>query len=304
MGSASAGPLVLVADGIVQLFDPLTFEPIEFKLGGGVVRVPFDLKPGALRVSADGQVIAAGGHLVAREGAEYKSFPSPDKPLPGPDGQTLYTPGRLFTRKGKPLGEQVGGHGKMVWYLPAVQGPLYVSLNQVQGAGFAQSTLSLSVHCASDGNKLGTFPYLDALEGLVDWQSGQTQEFHRHVFLIPVANLLVILPFNKDRLVLHRFDLDGLLAKSDVDYLFVQSHPVTTAVRGQQYSYPLAVRSKKGGVKVKLKSGPEGMSVTPAGRLTWPVPKDFAGKEAEVVLTLSDASGQEVFHSFKLSVRR
>jgi hypothetical protein len=34
------------------------------------------------------------------------------------------------------------------------------------------------------------------------------------------------------------------------------------------------------------------------------VPKDFAGTEAEVLLSVSDASGKEAFHSFKLSVRR
>ena len=68
--------------------------------------------------------------------------------------------------------------------------------------------------------------------------------------------------------------------------------------------YDVAVKSKKGGVKVKLESGPAGMKVTPEGRLTWPVPKEFAGTEAEVLLSVSDASGKETFHSFKLSVRR
>src|SRR5262249_39234671 len=234
----------------------------------------------------------------------YKGCAAPEKAMPGPDGRTLYAPGRLYTAEGKPLGEHVGGHGKMVWYLPALQGPYYLSLNQVQGAGFAQSTLSLSVYITGNGRPLVTLPQLDGLSGLVDWVSGSTQPFERHVFLIPEAKLLVILPATKDKLVLHPFDLDKLLEKSGADYLFVQSQPVTMAVRGQEYVYPLIVRSKKGGVKVKLESGPKGMQVTSAGRLTWSVPKDFTETEADVLLSVSDDSGQEVFHRFKLTVRR
>ncbi|MBI1917848.1 MAG: hypothetical protein HYS12_24400 [Planctomycetes bacterium] len=76
------------------------------------------------------------------------------------------------------------------------------------------------------------------------------------------------------------------------------------AVRGKEYVCPLVVRSKKGGVKAKLEGGPAGMKVLPEGKLVWTVPKDFSEAEVDVILTVSDASGQEVFHSFKLTVGR
>jgi WD40 repeat protein len=223
--------------------------------------------------------------------------------LPGPDGRTLYSAGRLFTAEGKPLGEQAGGHGQMVWYLPAEQGPFYFSLNQVKKEGRpGHDTLRLSVHLPGDRRPLASLPFLDALDTLTDWNRG-VPPFERHVFLIPDAKLLVVLPNGDDRLVLHRFDLDELLAKADTDYLFVQSQPVTVAARGQPYVYPLVVRSKKGGVTIKVDGGPKGMKVTAEGKLTWDVPRDNALAEVDVILTVGDASGQEVFHTFKVAVK-
>jgi hypothetical protein len=64
----------------------------------------------------------------------------------------------------------------------------------------------------------------------------------------------------------------------------------------------VAVKSKKGGVKVTLASGPEGMTVSPTGLVKWRVPADFKGGESNVVLTVRDGSDQEVFHTFTLRI--
>src|SRR5262249_10300016 len=159
------------------------------------------------------------------------------------------------------------------------------------------------VHMGTERRALVTLPNIDAVQGLVDWQTGQAQPLDRHVFLIPDAQLLVVIPPAKDRLVLYRFHLEQELDKAGVDYLYVQSRPATTAVKGQTYACQVSVKSKKGGVKFKLDSGPEGMKVSPEGKLTWDVPRNFSATEADVILTVSDASGQEVFHTFKLAVR-
>jgi WD40 repeat protein len=312
MGSASRGPLVVSTGGgdrfgggaELALIDPQTFKESNLKFGGDA-GLPLGLngRGSSPRVSADGTVIvgAEGGWVL--EGKTYKSQPLPAGSLPGPDDRTLYTAGRLYTAEGKPLGEQVGGHGQMVWYLPAVQGPFYFSLNQVKKEGRAgRDTLRFSVHLPGEKRPLVSLPYLYSLDTLTDWTHG-VPPFDRHVFLIPDARLLVILPGDNERLVLHRFDLDELLAKADTDFLFVQSQPVTVAVKGQPYVYPLVVRSKKGGVKIKVDGGPKGLKVTPEGKLTWDVPKDFAEAEVDVILTVGDASGQEVFHTFKVAVK-
>src|SRR5439155_14035471 len=126
----------------------------------------------------------------------------------------------------------------------------------------------------------------------------------KRIHLVPDARLLVTIPSSNDKLILRRFDLDDLLAKSEVDYLLVTSQPPTTAVRGATYTYKLAVKSKKGGVKQKLESGPKGMTLSERGQLTWAVPKDWAEQEVDVILSLSDATGQEVFQTFKVYIPR
>ena len=54
-------------------------------------------------------------------------------------------------------------------------------------------------------------------------------------------------------------------------------------------------------MRISLDSGPEGMKLK-RNRLTWKVPADIEPGPTSVILTLTDASGQEVFHSFTLKV--
>ena len=94
----------------------------------------------------------------------------------------------------------------------------------------------------------------------------------KRLHLNPRAKLLVSIPTTNDKLVLRRFDLDELLAKSETDYLFVASMPPLQAEPGEIYKYELEVKSRRGGVKTKLESGPEGMKLSAEGKLAWPFP--------------------------------
>src|SRR5262249_59154437 len=50
----------------------------------------------------------------------------------------------------------------------------------------------------------------------------------------------------------------------------------------------------------KLEAGPDGTKVAPDGTITWDVPKDWKGTES-VIVTVSDSTGQEIFHTFTLA---
>ncbi len=102
--------------------------------------------------------------------------------------------------------------------------------------------------------------------------------------------------------MLRRFDLDKLLAESDTDYLFVTSTPPLLALPGEVYKYELAVKSRRGGVKTKLESGPEGMKLSAEGKLTWSVPKVPAGQSVDVIVGVADSTEQEIFQSFQIQV--
>jgi hypothetical protein len=45
------------------------------------------------------------------------------------------------------------------------------------------------------------------MEGLIDWFHGVAMPLDRHLFLIPDAKLLVVLPESKDKLVLRKVDV-------------------------------------------------------------------------------------------------
>ena len=136
--------------------------------------------------------------------------------------------------------------------------------------------------------------------GLEELKIKKALSWEKRIHYYPRAGLLVTLEDGKDRLVLRRIDLAEQLEKSETDYLVIVSRP-PQAKPGTDFSYKLRVLSKKGGLKFNLRSGPEGMKISPAGEITWKVPTKLT-EPAEVVLTVSDSSGQELFHEFKLEV--
>jgi hypothetical protein len=132
--------------------------------------------------------------------------------------------------------------------------------------------------------------------------AGLTAAEESTMFLMPKRGALVLVGRNQDELIVHPFDLDDLLGKSGLDYLVVASEPPTDLFTGDAFEYSPSVRSKKGGVKIRLDSGPEGMKVSPEGKVTWTVPAGAAKQEVVVILTISDASGQEIFHTFRVNI--
>jgi hypothetical protein len=118
-------------------------------------------------------------------------------------------------------------------------------------------------------------------------------------FFCPNAGILAVLAPSSDKIILQKLALDATLGKSDVNYLFVNSRPPAAEV-GQPFRYPVAVKSKAGGVAFKLDAAPEGMTVSPDGVINWTVPQDWA-EPVGVSLRVTDKSGAEVLHSFVLA---
>ena len=78
--------------------------------------------------------------------------------------------------------------------------------------------------------------------------------------------------------------------------------PPRAATKGGTFTYPIAVRSKKGGVKFKWEASPTGMTLSKDGVVTWAVPTGFVEAQTNVIVSITDAGGQERFHSFTLNV--
>ena len=125
----------------------------------------------------------------------------------------------------------------------------------------------------------------------------------RRVLLFPEHELLVLIPEGEDRLLLRKIALRDELSRRD--------HPVVVspsdvfATRGQTFTQELRVLSKAGGLTFSLVKGsaPSNMKVAEDGKVTWPVPSKFPGKEVCAIIKVKDATGREVPHRLDILVR-
>ena len=326
-GSAAYGPILVGytekerSGGTGKFVDPVTFKEVvpEFERG---MQLPV-MTPYLARASADGRTFAYhAGHggephamkVISLEGTTAKLvgdvWPAPTSlGVPSADGLLIYTSAGVFTSRMIP-----SDGGKQGSSLPARHGPLSLRLQPAgdphamkrrPGSKTASSGSTVTFHFPKDERPIGKLEDVDGIhhEGIGYGGSQDKINHDKRVHWIPNAKILVTIPASNDKLLLYRFDPDEVLAKSDIDYLYVTSSAPTLAVKGSEYAYYVQVKSKRGGVKYKLESGPAGMKVGSDGRVTWAVPKDFDQAEADVLLTVSDATGQEVFHSFRMTVK-
>jgi hypothetical protein len=135
---------------------------------------------------------------------------------------------------------------------------------------------------------------------LPELADGSSLHWDKTMHYYPRSGLLVTLA-RKSKVVLRRLDLVEHLKKSGIDYLFVHHQPAA-GKPGETLRHRLDIRSKSGGVQVKVLSGPEGLKVSADGEVTWAIPADFAEPEAPVRVSVRDASGQEITHEFRISV--
>jgi hypothetical protein len=312
MGSASDGPLVLAASRL-RLVDVRTMREVTPE--ASVIGPTHPQYPPALRISPDGQVLGKWTPGLSPSGLETVTIngrtlerryehTTVGHIIPGPGGRYLFTGSGLYTSQ---LKRADGGAPRTAggYLVPDQRGNLYLSVTNAAGVpGRGPGQASVAVHLTGETRPLLTLNDLDGLEGQdAPWRpTGGPLPLEKRLYPIPLGKVIVSLPVTADKLFLYRFDLDQALEKSDIDYLLVTSQPRSTAVKGQAYSYALAVKSRKGGVKCRLESGPSGMKITPDGKLTWDVPAGFPDREVDVIVTVSDASGQEIFHTFKVVV--
>ena len=317
MGSASQGPLLVhwaVGTGAldrapVDFLDIQTLKPLPIQGNAGRGHCYRDFMH--FRASAAGTVFGVwctshspqGIGALVFEGRTLHSYYEHNSALfviPGPDGRVLHTGAGLYTNQVKRLEANatercVPAHhgGYHLRFRPG--DPLAGRFGRPQGQPVPQG---VTLYMAGNDRPLLTVPDVEVPSGNDHWARNDFTSDKR-LHLIPAAKLLVTIPETNDKLVLHRFDLDAALDKAGIDFLFVTSQPPPRAKRGDWFNYRIAVKSKKGGVKYKLETGPDGMHVSDAGLVRWKVPAAEPA-EADVIIGISDRSGQEVFHTFKV----
>jgi len=334
MGPASTGPalLVYVAEreyGPVrlQLTDVNTFQLQDegMKQPKETEGIRFDDRDVRIRASRDGRTFGIwqqkGGSnpefavcVMLDGGSELfdgtvrqlsHAVPSPEglRLYAGPEIRSPFDFGGLWTRW--PLNRGANQDGER-FVVPAVHGNAYLSIpyiaeRQRQAVGGRRIA---SLHIAGDDRQLAELPDIECTPIRDDWASRDKPRltFDKRVWLIPKAKLLAILDRSNQVLTLHRVDIEQELARSPIDYLFIDSRPLTNAIRGQTYRYRVAAVSKCGVDRYHVESGPKGMTISDDGEIVWNVPAEESRAAFECVVSVRDAIGQERFQSWALEL--
>jgi hypothetical protein len=311
MGYASRGPLMIV-NGAITLLDPATFKKIDANMQFAVsFHWNSDLhNPLLLRASGDGTTFGAwhgsGSPNVIealRVDGQATSYQAATSDLgyftPNFDGSLFFGP-QVFAASG--LRVIAPDRFKGSFTVPVYGGHYFVALRGTDNFRFSQGGKLTAALYQEDGLRLIlTLTDLDEMTFDRGQRSGLTFDKRLHIF--PDAQLMVTIPDSKDKLILRRFNLIDELDKVGIDYLFVTSRPTPSARRGQVYTYQITAEAKRGMAQYVLDSGPPGMTLSKTGKLEWPVPADYNGKEENIIITLRDAAGQEIFHTFKIAVQ-
>ena len=122
----------------------------------------------------------------------------------------------------------------------------------------------------------------------------------KRVFLNLESHALISIPFTNDSVVIQEFDIRKELRSSKLDYFFVSSTPNRTCAPGKTYSYQVDVESNRKKFKFEIASGPDKMTISPKGKVTWNVPRDFKEESVDVIISISDGESLQTYDSFTI----
>jgi len=111
---------------------------------------------------------------------------------------------------------------------------------------------------------------------------------------------LISIPFTNDRVVIQEFDVQRALRESDVDYFFVSSTPNRTFTPGKPYAYQVNVESNRKNFKFEIATGPDKMKISPKGKVTWDVPREFREESVDVIISISDGGSLQTFETYTI----
>ena len=315
LGHASVGPAMLMTREGPKFLDVAKLSLVELKNGVDGRWRPHPQYPLQARASADGSTFAAwepglspgGIRILTLEGDSARcayEHNSAGVLQPSYDGNLLFTSQGLYSADLRQVSpEQFRGITCFPSYHPAYFLG-YGGQNRFYNPNRAEKP-KLSLYTTGDKRLLVSFTDFDELNDPQEtpFNRGGPLSIDKRIHFFPTANLLVTISAMREQLVLRKLDLTTALDKAGIDYLYVSSLPPATAAPGSTLSYTVEVKSKRGGMHCSLDSGPEGMTVTDDGKLHWNVPADEKVGRQGVIITIKDASGQEILHSFNITIR-
>jgi hypothetical protein len=123
----------------------------------------------------------------------------------------------------------------------------------------------------------------------------------KRAFLFNEHDLLLLILPGDDRLMVKKVALKEAIQRPN--RLVVVSPAAVFTTAGQSFSHQIRVSSRVGNLTYSLIKQPPSMSIMPDGTLNWTPSSRFVGREVIAVVTIRDASGQDVVHTLNILVR-
>jgi hypothetical protein len=314
MGSAGDGPLLLAGDD-AQLIDVRALKPLAFD------RPPIgrhDRYGFVGRVSADGKTftgIPAGIGAVSYERmrvegdrVSFASFGSTSHAVrwaePTADGSLFLVPGGVYSAHLTPIPVEELKDSR----ISATIDPRYFTAARFAKNETGDEVVQLLICTTADHRVVHVETGFEelALQGNTNSRMSITNRLlhdaQSHVHYIPWAGVIATIGYDDVTVTLRKFDLVAALKKSGRDYLFVDSVPPVRIRPGESLSYRISVQAARRGIKFKLETGPEGMTVSKSGEVKWKVPVDVTADTFVAAVSIRDRAGNEILHAFELAV--
>lgn len=307
IGSSANSPLVFVCDcsrqeGMIRLYDPVSMKEL-FNSKNKQLYYHADSKT-RMRMSADGRTFSASEYLFHWSGDELRLKRNVEQrrpvTLPNFGGSRIYSAGYSYDRDLNVIDSPASNRT----IIPATSAHFYLSIPTVfsNGRGRAYGG-SVGVHLEGYDRPLFV---LDRIDTRLSFNERAIQasglDFTERFVFSPSENAVLQIPTQNDRILVHSVDIQNELEVAGVDFLYVAPQFIPEGVRGKIFRLKIDARSKRGGTRFRIVSGPTGMSVDSSGVITWMIPKDFGPDKQPVALELVDQSKQVISHSISIAI--
>ena len=286
MGNDSAGPVFLHFGGELVAVDGTTLArvPLRGALPSGDTHRWFDF-----RVSSDGSTVVAwdsyaspGGFAVAR--IRNGAVTTASNPWGFSHANRNFTPTAdgSFVVYGEGVYDastrQVPSEPKGIIFVPTSDPRFLIAVRP--GGPIRLCTT----------NDRRTIAELDKLP-----DNGDGEPAEPRVIYLPEKGSVALIPRGNDRIELRPIAVRGTA---------VVSLPPAEVGVNETFTYPIQVLPEMAAVKFKVESGPPGLTVSPAGVVTWKPAGRPVGGSVNVVLSVVDGTEREFPHAFEIKVTR
>lgn len=125
----------------------------------------------------------------------------------------------------------------------------------------------------------------------------------KRVFLSPQLSLLATLPLENRSVLLRKIDLWNALRDSKINFLHIPGAVPRHLKSGEVFSSLLKVESSSTQpIEFELLQGPDGMTISSEGQITWPTTTEVAGSTHRLLIRLSTKEGIERLWTHELTV--